>query len=58
MTPSGRYRTILADPPWGTASQRGRWGAGRHYPLMSVADICALPVQGLVAPDAHLWLWS
>ena len=50
-----RYRTILADPPWGTKNLVAT--AGRHYPLMSLADICALPVGELAEDDAHLWLW-
>jgi N6-adenosine-specific RNA methylase IME4 len=54
---SRRYRTILADPPWGTKNQLGGYGAIRHYPLMSMREICALPVGRLAADDAHLWLW-
>ena len=54
-----RYKTILADPPWpehgGGKSKRG---ADRHYPLMSVREIAALPVGELAADDAHLWLWA
>lgn len=54
-----RYQTILADPPWpehgGGKSKRG---ADRHYPLMSVSKIAALPVGELAADDAHLWLWA
>jgi len=52
-----RYRTILADPPWGTRNQQGGYGAARHYPLMTTAEICALPVSRLAEDDAHLWLW-
>ncbi|MFV8308241.1 MT-A70 family methyltransferase [Mycobacteroides chelonae] len=51
-----RYRTILADPPWDT-HQRGTRGAIRHYPLMSLDRIKAMPVSDLAADDAHLWLW-
>lgn len=51
------YRTILADPPWGTANQRGARGADQHYPLMPLDDIRALRVDRLAAPNAHLWLW-
>jgi N6-adenosine-specific RNA methylase IME4 len=51
-----RYCTILADPPW-DIQQVGVRGAGRHYPLMALDEICALPVAGLAAEDAHLWLW-
>ena len=52
----GEYRTILADPPW-DVQQRGGFGAERHYPLMSVREICELDVEQLAADDSHLWLW-
>jgi N6-adenosine-specific RNA methylase IME4 len=51
-----RYSTILADPPWDIV-QSGHWGAERHYPLMPVDRICSMPVNRLVADNAHLWLW-
>lgn len=52
--PIGKFRTILADPPWEIHQQRG---AGRRYPLMSLERIKAMPVTTLAAEDAHLWLW-
>lgn len=51
-----RYRTILADPPW-DAQQRGARGAERHYSLMTLEQIAAMPVADLAEDDAHLWLW-
>jgi N6-adenosine-specific RNA methylase IME4 len=51
-----KYHTVLADPPW-DVQQKGARGAGQHYALMSVSEICALPVERLVPKDAHLWLW-
>lgn len=53
---SERYRTIMADPPW-DINQKGRLGAERHYPVMSVAAIKALPVVRVTADNAHCWLW-
>lgn len=57
-TPRQRFSTVLADPPW---LERGggqvKRGADRHYPLMSTAAICKLPVHQLAADDAHLYLW-
>jgi N6-adenosine-specific RNA methylase IME4 len=50
------FRTILADPPW-DVMQRGNRGADRHYPVMTVEEIAALPVGKLASTDAHLWLW-
>lgn len=51
-----RYAALLADPPW-DLQQTGSRGAERHYPLMTVDQIAALPVGRLAQPDAHLWLW-
>jgi N6-adenosine-specific RNA methylase IME4 len=50
------FRTILADVPWDVQPQGAR-GAGRHYPLMTLERIKALPVGALAEADAHLWLW-
>jgi N6-adenosine-specific RNA methylase IME4 len=50
------FRTILADPPWDVL-QRGGRGADRHYSVMTVEKIAALPVGKLASADAHLWLW-
>jgi N6-adenosine-specific RNA methylase IME4 len=53
---SKKFRTILADPPW-PLHQSGARGAQHHYPLMSLEQIRALPVEDLAADEAHLWLW-
>lgn len=58
--PSGKYRTIYIDPPW---PERGggkiKRGADKHYSLMSVAEIKALPVMQLAATDGcHLYCWA
>lgn len=58
--PSAKYKTIYVDPPW---PEKGggkiKRGADRHYQLMSVKDIIALPVASLADPDgAHLYLWA
>lgn len=54
------YRVIAADPPWqfksNSAAKPGR-NAMRHYDCMSLADINALPVAEIAAPDAILFLW-
>lgn len=56
--PKTRFSTVLADPPW---LERGggqvKRGADRHYPLMTTAAICKLPVHRLAADAAHLYLW-
>jgi N6-adenosine-specific RNA methylase IME4 len=59
--PAGDAGVILADPPWSfaTYSPKGwRKSAHAHYPCMDLADIQALPVAELAAPDCVLVLWT
>lgn len=64
--PRGHFGCILADPPWHfrarTALQVGNWtsrrDAEKHYPVMGVEDIAAMPVRDLAAKDAHLFIWT
>lgn len=49
-----RFRTILADPPWPTGQSNS---AGHHYGLMTLKHIKSMPIAGLAAEQAHLWLW-
>ena len=56
----GKYKAILADPPWpfATWSHKGQGRSGEaHYSTMSHADIEELPVKELSASDAVLFLW-
>lgn len=52
-----RYKTILADPPW-QRNQTGVRGASRHYPLMPLERIKAMPVAELAEDNAHLYMWT
>lgn len=69
--PTGRYGVILADPPWSfrswsdkgrnrcpDAMVRQKGLSERHYRTMCLADIRALPVGELAAPDCALFLWA
>ena len=57
--PEGKYRVIYADPPWKYRdSGLDDYGhAERHYPSMSIEELCELPVKSLSAEDAVLFLW-
>lgn len=67
---SGRYRTIVADPPWhydGFAKGRPGWRMGGEkvavrtlpYASMSLDEIAALPISDLADPSgAWLFLWT
>lgn len=58
--PTKKYKTIYADPPWPEhGGGKIKRGADRHYQLMSIKDIIALPVASLADPEgAHLYLWA
>lgn len=72
MSGEGKYRTIVADPPWPHPSSGPRtrqqsdgprvWRAGTRselpYERMTVAEIAALPVREQAEADAHLYLWT
>ena len=59
------YQAMMADPAWyyrpyapPPADARGRRDTEVHYATSSLADIKALPVAMLAAPDCWLFLWS
>ncbi|MCU0770923.1 MAG: MT-A70 family methyltransferase [Verrucomicrobia bacterium] len=58
---SGRFATILADPPWQFQNRTGKM-APEHkrllrYPTMELEEILGLPVPQLAAARSHLYLW-
>lgn len=65
--PTGKYRVFYADPPWkyNDALAISKDGLGEsygpadaHYPQMTIADLCALPIRDLAEDDAVLFLWT
>lgn len=56
--PHKKYNIIYADPPWLYRDQGCGGGATKHYPLMKVTEICALPVKEIAAEDCVLFLWA
>lgn len=61
--PTGKYRIIYADPPWkygndGVIGGNDNYGhVSRHYPSMSIEELCALPVSELADDNAVLFIW-
>jgi N6-adenosine-specific RNA methylase IME4 len=63
---SSHYAAILVDPPWRfksyTALQSANWWSRRdvekHYAVMDLAALKALPVRDIAAPACHLFLWT
>jgi N6-adenosine-specific RNA methylase IME4 len=59
--PSGKFRCIIADPPWehkSTGACRGRKPISLPYQTLTTEAIKKIPVGDLAEPDAHLWLWT
>lgn len=57
----GHYGLILADPPWRfhNYSEKGETkNPVAHYDCMEMADLAALPVGSLAAPDCALAMWG
>lgn len=53
------YDVILADPPWPYYGNPNKdAAAGKHYDLMSMDELEALPVMRLAAKKAWLFLWA
>jgi N6-adenosine-specific RNA methylase IME4 len=56
-----KFKTILADPPWQFQNRTGKMAPEHRrlsrYSTMNLDDICALPVEGIAAETAHLYLW-
>ena len=60
-TNSKKYKVILADPPWGVPSQRGKRSnrsAESHYNLMPLERIKAMPVADLAENNSQLYVWT
>jgi N6-adenosine-specific RNA methylase IME4 len=64
-TPSMRYATIVADPPWeypeGFALGPGHGTLEVRplpYPSMTLDDICELPVHDWAEKDSRVFLWT
>jgi N6-adenosine-specific RNA methylase IME4 len=55
------FRTVLADPPWQFQNRTGKIAPEHRrlarYGTMKLEQIASLPVQGVLADTAHLYLW-
>ncbi len=56
--PRGPYAILYADPPWRYQDASCDGNAESQYSTMSLAEICALPVGDIAAPDAVLLMWA
>lgn len=60
--PSGYFGAILVDPPWHYKMWSEKSGnkrlASSKYSVMSIEDICSMPVADLCANDCVLFIWA
>jgi N6-adenosine-specific RNA methylase IME4 len=58
---SGRFATILADPPWRFSNRKGKISPEHkrlhRYETMKIEEICSLPVARIASEKSHLYLW-
>ena len=56
---AGKYRVIYADPPWSYGDKLTiNYGAAEnHYPLMTISELCDMPVKDIADENAILFLW-
>jgi N6-adenosine-specific RNA methylase IME4 len=56
----GRYGVIIADPPWPYQqfSDRKQGAARAAYDLMTMDELCAMPVRKLAEDSCVLFLWG
>lgn len=60
--PDAKYRVLYADPPWSyndkaDAGSVQAGGAEAHYPTMTIAQLCEMPIAPLCEAHAVLFLW-
>lgn len=54
------YAALLIDPPWKFKARSAKGeerSPCRHYDLMGLDEIRALPIAEIARPDSHLFLW-
>ena len=58
--PNAKYDLIYADPPWEYGNSMPDYvkEQANYYPLMSIDNICAMPVKEIANDNAVLFLWA
>ena len=58
--PTDKYRIIYADPPWKYGNSMPSYVTvpADYYPLMSINEICAMPVKEMAQDNAVLFMWT
>src|SRR3972149_2414550 len=58
--PDKKYQIIYADPPWAYNDPKGNDPAmgGKTYPVMTLDEICSLPISQIADENCALFLWA
>lgn len=58
---AGKFRTVLADPPWQFINRTGKMAPEHRrlsrYTTLTLEEIKAIPVEDVVEEPSHLYLW-
>ncbi len=59
-TLEGKHRVIYADPPWQyrNNADKNYSDQDKHYPTMTIDELCAMPVSDIAEDNAVLFMWS
>jgi N6-adenosine-specific RNA methylase IME4 len=55
--PNKKYNIIYADPAWSYQGKMMNSSVTDHYNVMSIEDICNLPVKDIAAKNSILFMW-
>ena len=58
--PDKKYQIIYADPPWSYNDKQNTkllGGAIKHYPTMTIKELCGLPIKDMIEDNAVLFFW-
>ena len=55
--PDKKYQIIYADPPWRYQGRMMNSSVTDHYSVMSIEDLCNLPVKEIADENCVLFMW-
>jgi N6-adenosine-specific RNA methylase IME4 len=55
--PNKKYQIIYADPPWSYQGKMMNSSVTDHYSVMTIDDICKLPVKDITDNNCILFMW-
>ena len=60
--PAGEYKVVVIDPPWpinvGAVPKASGYAKEIPYSMMTLEEISALPIDGCMARDSFLFMWT